>query len=148
MINGVEHNYVETFIDDRGFLSQILPEGKGNFAIRRIYSTRNYAIGTIRGFHKHRIEHKAFFVVSGSAKFVLVDDRQDSTSYKKIDTFVMSHLKPSVLYVPTGIYTGWMSLSENTLILGISTEPINTENPDDERLDPHSFGDVWSVKDR
>ncbi len=148
MIDGVEHNYVETFIDDRGFLSQILPEGQDKFSIRRIYTTGNYAYGTIRGFHKHKIEHKAFFVTSGTAKFVLVDDRQDSRTYKQIDTFVISHLKPSVLYVPPGIYTGWMSLSDDTVILGMSTESFDSENPDDERLDPHIFGNVWRVKHR
>lgn len=148
MIEEVEHNTVNSFLDDRGFLSQILPEGQSNFNIKRIYSTGNFSVGTIRGFHKHRIEQKVFFVTNGSAKFVLIDDRKDSSTYNKIDTFILSHLKPSTLFVPSGIYTGWMSLEPNTVILGISTEPFNKDEPDDERLDPYSYGDVWSVKSR
>ncbi len=148
MIDGVKNSRVESFIDDRGFLSQILPEGDESFTIKRIYSTGNFSKGTIRGFHKHKKEKKGFFVTSGSAKFVVVDDRKDSSTYKEINTFILSTLNPSVLTVPVGVYTGWMSLQNDTVILGISSEPFDKENPDDERLDPFAFEDVWKVKDR
>lgn len=148
MIEGVKNRRVESFIDDRGFLSQILPEGDESFTIKRIYSTGNFSKGTIRGFHKHKKEKKGFFVTSGSAKFVVVDDRKDSPTYKEINTFILSTLNPSVLTVPVGVYSGWMSLQNDTVILGISSEPFDKENPDDERLDPFAFEDVWKVKDR
>ena len=148
MIDGIKNSRVESFIDDRGFLSQILPEGDESFTIKRIYSTGNFSKGTIRGFHKHKKEKKGFFVTSGSAKFVVVDDRKDSPTYKEINTFILSTLNPSVLTVPVGVYTGWMSLQNDTVILGISSEPFDNENPDDERLDPFAFEDVWKVKDR
>lgn len=148
MIEGIKNSRVESFIDDRGFLSQILPEGDESFTIKRIYSTGNFSKGTIRGFHKHKKEKKGFFVTSGSAKFVVVDDRKDSPTYKEINTFILSTLNPSVLTVPVGVYTGWMSLQNDTVILGISSEPFDKENPDDERLDPFAFEDVWKVKDR
>lgn len=148
MIEGVRNNPVKSFIDDRGFLSQILPEGDESFQIKRIYSTGNFAKGTIRGFHKHKREKKAFFVPSGSAKFVAVDDRKESSTFKEINTFVLSTLNPSVLTVPTGVYTGWMSLDDSTVVIGMSSEPFDKDNPDDERLDPYAYGDVWKVKDR
>ena len=148
MIQGLQCNKVESFIDDRGFLSQILPEGDESFSIKRIYSTGNFSKGTIRGFHKHSREKKAFFVTSGVAKFVAVDDRKESPTYKQINTFVLSQLNPSVLVVPTGIYTGWMSLDDKTVIIGISTEPFDKNNPDDERLDPFTYGNVWEIKNR
>ena len=148
MIEGIKNSRVESFIDDRGFLSQILPEGDESFTIKRIYSTGNFSKGTIRGFHKHKKEKKGFFVTSGSAKFVVVDDRKDSSTYKEINTFILSTLNPSVLTVPVGVYSGWMSLQNDTVILGISSEPFDKENPDDERLDPFAFEDVWKVKDR
>lgn len=127
---------------------QILPEGDESFCIKRIYSTGNFSKGVIRGFHKHEIEEKAFFVSSGSAKFVAVDDRKDSHTYKEINTFVLSTLNPSVLRVPIGVYTGWMSLEDGTVLIGMSSEKFDKTNPDDQRLDPYAFGDVWSVKDR
>lgn len=148
MIEGVKNNLVESFIDDRGFLTQILPEGDKNFIIKRIYSTGNFSRGVVRGFHKHKREKKVFFVTTGTAKFVAVDDRKDGPTYKEINTFILSPLKPSVLIIPTGVYTGWVSLQDGTVITGISSEPFDKENPDDERLDPYAFGDVWKVKDR
>lgn len=148
MIQGVENKLVQSFIDDRGFLSQVLPEGDESFDIRRIYVTGNFSKGTIRGFHKHEHEKKAFFVPFGSAKFVAIDDRKDSPTYGEINSFVLSMLKPSVLVVPTGVYTGWMSLEEKTVVMGISSKSFDKNNPDDERADPNSFGDVWKVKDR
>jgi dTDP-4-dehydrorhamnose 3,5-epimerase-like enzyme len=148
LIEGVRNNPVKSFIDDRGFLSQILPEGDESFQIKRIYSTGNFSRGVIRGFHKHKREKKAFFVPTGSAKFVAVDDRNDSTTFKEINTFVLSTLNPSVLTVPTGVYTGWMSLEDGTVVIGISSEKFDKDNPDDERLDPYDYGDVWKVKDR
>ncbi|HEX5359119.1 MAG TPA: dTDP-4-dehydrorhamnose 3,5-epimerase family protein [Candidatus Nitrosotalea sp.] len=148
MIEGVRNNPVKSFIDDRGFLSQILPEGDESFHIARIYSTGNFSRGVIRGFHKHKREKKAFFVPTGSAKFVAVDDRKESSTFKEINTFVLSTLNPSVLTVPTGVYTGWMSLEDGTVVIGISSEKFDKDNPDDERLDPYAYGDVWKVKDR
>jgi len=148
LIEGIKNNQVKSFIDDRGFLSQILPEGDESFQIKRIYSTGNFSRGVIRGFHKHIREKKAFFVPSGSAKFVAVDDRQNSSTFKEINTFVLSTLNPSVLTVPTGVYTGWMSLEDGTVVIGISSEKFDKDNPDDERLDPYAYGDVWKVKDR
>ncbi len=142
------NNTVQSFVDDRGFLSQILPEGDESFEVKRIYSTGNFSKGTIRGFHKHQREKKAFFVPSGAAKFVVVDDRKDSPTYKEISSFILSMLNPTVLIIPTGVYTGWMSLDDNTVVLGISSETFDKDNPDDERADPHSFGDVWKVNDR
>jgi len=148
LIAGVKNSPVNSFLDDRGFLTQILPEGNKDFQIKRIYTTGNFSKGTIRGFHKHKKEKKAFFVPVGAAKFILVDDREDSSTYKAIDTFILSKLNPSVLVIPTDVYSGWMSLEDQTIVLGISSEPFDKENPDDERVDPNTFGDIWQVKDR
>lgn len=148
LIIGVKNNPVKSFIDDRGFLTQILPEGDKEFQIKRIYTTGNFAKGVIRGFHKHKKEKKVFFVPSGAAKFVVVDDREESSTYKEINTFILSPLSPSALTIPTGVYTGWMSLENGTIVMGVSSEPFDKEHPDDERLDPYAYGDVWKVKDR
>ena len=148
MIEGIRNNSVKSFVDDRGFLSQILPEGDDSFEIKRIYVTGNFSKGVIRGFHKHKREKKGFFVPSGAAKFVAVDDRKESKTYKEINTFILTQLSPSVLVVPTGVYTGWMSLQDNTVVIGISSEIFDKDHPDDERLDPHAYSDVWKVKDR
>ncbi len=115
MIEGVKHLPIKTFVDDRGYLTQIIQETDGIMPpTKRIYVTGNFAKGVIRGYHKHSREWKGFFVASGAAKFVLVDDRKNSPTYKNIDTFVLSPASSSILVIPTGVYNGWMSLEDKT----------------------------------
>jgi dTDP-4-dehydrorhamnose 3,5-epimerase-like enzyme len=149
MIEGVKNLPVNTYVDDRGYLTQIVQESDSAMPpIKRIYVTGNFSKGIIRGYHKHSREWKGFFVPSGAAKFVLVDDRKESKTYKKIDTFVMSPASPSILVIPTGVYNGWMSLADNTIVMGISSDVFDRNNPDDERIPPDAYGDVWTVKGR
>ena len=84
--------------------------------------------------------------MSGAAKFIAIDDRKDSSTYKEINSFILSHSNPTVLTIPPGVYTGWMSLTNDTTIIGIADREYDKDNPDDERLDPFAFGDVWEVK--
>jgi dTDP-4-dehydrorhamnose 3,5-epimerase-like enzyme len=149
MIDGVKNIPVKTFVDDRGYLTQIVQETDGIMPpIKRIYVTGNFSKGIIRGYHKHSREWKGFFVPSGAAKFVLVDDRKDNQTYRNIDTYVLSPASPSILVVPTGVFNGWVSLADNTIVIGISTDPFDRDNPDDVRLPPDTYGDVWTVKGR
>ncbi len=149
MIEGVKNLPIKPYVDDRGYLTQIVQETDGVMPpVKRIYVTCNFSKGIIRGYHKHSREWKGFFVPNGAAKFVLVDDRKDSPTYKDIDTHVLSPANPSILIIPTGIYNGWVSLDDNTILIGISTDPFDKDNPDDERISPDTFGDVWTVKGR
>ncbi|MGI0035093.1 MAG: dTDP-4-dehydrorhamnose 3,5-epimerase family protein, partial [Nitrososphaera sp.] len=98
MIQGVNHLPVKTFVDDRGYLTQVIQETNSVMPpIKRIYVTGNFANRVIRGFHKHSREWKGFFVASGAAKFVLVDDRKDSPTYKNNEAFVLTPASPSIL---------------------------------------------------
>lgn len=149
MINGVKNIDIKCYVDDRGSLTQITQiTDKLMPSISRIYITENFSKGIIRGFHKHSKEWKCFFVPKGAAKFVLVDDRKESETYKQIDTYILSKNSPSILIIPTGIYNGWMSLDNDTFLIGISSESFDREKPDDERIPPDTFGDVWTVKGR
>lgn len=84
----------------------------------------------------------------GSAKFVLVDDRPDSPTYKEMNTFIISERNPSLLVVPPGVYHGWMSLEDDTQMISTASEVYNRQKPDEVRISPDSFGDVWTVKGR
>lgn len=142
-MEGVKLIPVKVFVDDRGYVFQIVQESDKTFPkLERLYLVGNFSRGTIRGFHRHEKEWKAFFVISGSAKFVLVDDG------KNIETCVISSKNPTLFIVPPKIWHGWMSLEKNTMILGISNFTIDETKKDDFRKSPDSFGDVWTVKNR
>ena len=148
MIEGVRLIPVEWKVDDRGFLTQVFQSSDGLFPeVRRIYASGNFSKGTIRGFHMHKKEVKYFFVVSGAVRFVLA--REHENRKPEIDNLVISSRNPCILVVPAGIYTGWQSLEEGSMILGISDKVLQDSLSDDYRLDPFHFGsDVWETKPR
>jgi len=128
--------------DDRGYLYQIA----GNYKfpeIKRVYVVGNFAKGVIRGFHGHDKEWKAYFVARGSSKTVVVHEDGEISSY------VLTSRKPSVLVVPPKHLHGWISLEDDTLIIGISNRTLEESLVDDYREDPFKYGEeVWAVKPR
>jgi len=136
-------------VDDRGYLIEIIRATDPYFTkFGQVYLVGNFAKGTIRAFHKHKVLWDWFFISHGSAKFVLVDDRENSPTYKEMNTFVVCSRNPSLIVVPPGVYHGWMSLEDDTQMISTASEVYNRENPDEVRIPPDSFGDVWTVKGR
>lgn len=149
MINGVEVVDLMVHVDDRGFLFEILRTTDPYFAkFGQVYLVGDPARGTVRAFHKHRVLWDWFCIVHGSAKFVLKDDRPDSPTYGELMTIVASERRPCLIVVPPGVFHGWMSLEDNTLMVSVASEVYNREEPDEVRIPPDAFGDVWTVKGR
>src|SRR5579863_9669000 len=134
---------VECKLDDRGFLYQILADLRGYPQIERIYVVGNHSKGVIRGLHRHEGEYKFYFAAAGSAKF-LVETKGGAPA-----AFVLSSRRPAVLAVPPGLFHGWVSLSDDTMIIGMSNFTLAESERDDVRKDPLSFGkEAWGVKPR
>jgi len=139
---------VEWKVDDRGFLAQVFQISDNLFpGVKRIYVSGNFLKGTIRGFHMHKKEKKYFFVVSGAVRFVLA--KENEKGKPEIDNIVISSKNPAILVVPPNVHTGWQSLAENSVILGLSDTLLEDSLDDDYRRDPFYFGkDVWETKPR
>ncbi len=136
-------------VDDRGYLIEILRTTDPYFTkFGQIYIVGNFARGVIRAFHKHRILWDWFFVSHGAAKFVLVDDREESPTYGHTNVFVTSGKNPALIAIPPGVFHGWMSLEDDTQLISIASDVYNRVKPDEVRISPDSFGDVWTVKGR
>ena len=154
MIDGVKVIPLAVHHDDRGYLVEVArcaddpgPHGVVH-QFGQTYLVGNMTRGTIRAFHKHEELWDWFFISHGSAKFVLVDDRDNGTSKGEMMTIVISERKPSLIVVPPGVYHGWMSLEDDTQMISIASHTYNREQPDEVRIPPDSFGDVWTVKGR
>jgi dTDP-4-dehydrorhamnose 3,5-epimerase len=149
VIQGVENINLIARVDDRGYLIEIV-RATDPFLARfgQVYLVGNFAKGTVRAFHKHKDMWDLFFISHGAAKFVLVDDRGDSPTYKEMNTFVSSARNPSLIVVPPGVFHGWMSLEDDTQMISTATEVYKRERPDELRVPSDSFGDVWTVKGR
>jgi len=146
-IQGLEMIPLQVNFDDRGYLFEIIH----NYEISKfgqVYAVGDPARGTIRAFHKHEILWDYFCIVKGSAKFIFVDDRKDSKTYKEQEIVILSEKVPRIVIVPPGIYHGWMSLEDNTIMVSTGSELYDKENPDEIRISPDSFGDIWTIKGR
>ena len=136
------------FADDRGVfapflngLEEIAPKSAG---IKRIYYVCNNSKGVVRGFHYHKKEWKFFVIVFGSAKFVALNPDKPDEKYQ----FISSARKNNLIIIPPLYANGWVSLSDNTILVCGSSSTTEESIKDDKRFEPYKWGDVWSVKSR
>jgi dTDP-4-dehydrorhamnose 3,5-epimerase-like enzyme len=146
-------------VDDRGWLYEVI-HITDSFLPKfgQTYLVGNPARSAIRGFHKHRALWDYFCIVKGSAKFVLVvaDEEEVMEAARKgsvmgpdaLETYVLSALRPQLLVVPAGVWHGWMSLEDETMLLSTASEVYNPQQPDEVRAPSAIFGDVWTVAGR
>jgi dTDP-4-dehydrorhamnose 3,5-epimerase-like enzyme len=136
------------FADDRGTFAPFI-NGFGGIApkgieARRMYYVVNDTKGIVRGFHYHKKEWKFFVIVSGSAKFVALNPDTPNDKHQ----FISSARKNNLIIIPPFYANGWVSLSDNTILLCASSSTTQESLKDDKRFDPYKWGDVWSVKNR
>ena len=53
-----------------------------------------------------------------------------------------------MLIVPLGTWHGWMSVEDDTLVVATGSEVYNRASPDEVRVSPDVFGDVWTIRGR
>jgi len=152
MIDGVQVIRLTTYVDERGYLTEIARAAGGDephsviHQFGQVYLVGDPARGAVRAFHKHAELWDWFFISHGSAKFVLKDDRAASPTYEEMMTVVIGEHNPTLLVVPPGVYHGWMALEDDTQMISIASHTYNRAKPDEARIPPDSFGDVWAVK--
>jgi len=136
-------------IDDRG---QLIFVNDFNFdVVKRFYVVENFSTNIIRAFHGHLKEAKYALVVSGSAMVAIVqmDDCCKPNKKNKVNRFILSVRKPSILYIPSGYANGLKSLEENTKIIFFSTSTLEESKNDDYRFPYDYWGEnVWRIENR
>jgi dTDP-4-dehydrorhamnose 3,5-epimerase len=148
MANGLRLIAGSSHVDDRGFVSFV---NDFDFArVKRFYMVENHTAGLIRAWHAHRLEEKYAYVVQGVAlvSAVRIDNWENPSVPDKIDRFVLSAQKPSILYIPAGYANGFKSLTQDMKIMFFSTSTVEDSLKDDVRWPPDRFGDVWKVIER
>jgi dTDP-4-dehydrorhamnose 3,5-epimerase len=140
--------------DDRGYLIEIARYAEDPAAhgvvhkFGQVYLVGDPVRGTIRAFHKHEELWDWFFISHGSAKFILVDDRDQSPTKGEMMTILASSRRPRLIVVPPGVFHGWMSLEDDTQMVSVASHTYNPNKPDETRISPSHFGDVWTVRGR
>jgi dTDP-4-dehydrorhamnose 3,5-epimerase len=134
-------------IDDRGEVGFV---NGFNFAgVKRFYTVRNHRLGFIRAWHAHRRESKYITVVQGAAIVgaVKIDDWDNPSRDLKVNRFVLSAWKPSVLFIPKGYANGFMNLTEDAILVFFSTSALEESQGDDIRYDAY-YWNPWQIIER
>lgn len=134
-------------IDDRGGLT--FANGFDFEGVKRFYMIANHRQNFVRAWHGHKKEAKYLMAVSGSfvVGAVKVDDWDNPSKDLEVHRFVLSAMKPSILYLPAGYANGLMNLSEDSKLMVYSTSSLEESKGDDFRFDARHW-DIWGVIER
>jgi dTDP-4-dehydrorhamnose 3,5-epimerase len=134
-------------VDDRGQVSFV---NSFQFdTVKRFYMVSNHTAGFVRAWHAHQKEGKFVYIVSGSAIVcaVPIDNWETPDRGAKVERFVMSAQKPSILYIPRGYANGFKTLTEGTRVMFFSTSTLEDSKGDDFRYDARIWN-PWDVVER
>ena len=103
----------------------------------------------MRAWHGHKYEEKYLTVVLGAAKVgaVAIDDWDNPSKTANVREFVLTGTKPATLHIPAGFANGFMSLTDDTVVLVFSTASLAESRDDDFRF-PARHWDIWKVTER
>jgi dTDP-4-dehydrorhamnose 3,5-epimerase len=146
---GVIYEEIKRFADDRGDFTNVALEigdktGKKGIIFKRSYIINNNQQGVVRGFHGHRKENKLFFVPRGCFKFIIMN--METREWKE---YILSEAAPKILFVPGGHYNGFVSLTDDALLITFSSSSMEESIKDDVRLPFDTLGkEVWNINHR
>ena len=136
--------------DDRGYLMEILRDDSPTFTkFGQVYLVGDVARGTVRAFHRHQELIDWFFISHGTAKFVLVDGRDDSPTYRNYQIIVAGDRKPVCITVPPGVWHGWMALTDDTQLISVASVSHDPSKLDEQRVEPEYFNYMkrfWEIE--
>ena len=131
-------------VDDRGALGFINDFKLSEF--ERFYTVENHQKGFIRAWHGHLIEAKAILVLRGTALVcaVKLTDKVKPSKDEAVKRVVLSTTNTSALFVPAGYANGFMTLSDDALILVFSSKTLDESSNDDYRF-PFDYWNPWEI---
>ena len=135
---------IEKYLDDRGSLSVLISKNRNDAPnskkTEEVYLIEIPNSETIRASHKHQDIDEFFIMFDGSAKFVIIDDRKDSPTYKKSYSVFLNGEFRTALFVPSGIFHIFKTTSNNSKCLAISSKAYDKNNPDIIPIESKFFG--------
>ena len=109
----------ERFEDHRGSYMEVYDSEKFNSLCGKIDFVQDdisiSSRGVLRGLHGDWRTTKLVTVLNGSGYAVIADNREDSPTYKKWQSFVLSGQNKLQLLLPSGIGNSVLSLTDNMI---------------------------------
>ena len=148
-IQGVLTKPLRVIPDERGFLMEMLRSDDELFErFGQAYVTAVYP-GVVKGWHYHRKQTDHFVCITGMAKVVLYDSREDSPTHGQVQEFFIGQRNPTLVKIPPFVMHGFKAVgTEMAMIVNFPTELYDYQNPDEYRVawDSPEIPYDWSLK--
>ena len=149
MIEGVKKIPLRRIADDRGYVTEILRSDADHFVHFGQVYVSSCRKNIIKAWHAHRKQTDHMYVVKGTAKLGLYDDREGSlTRGEYMQVILGEEGEDTLLIIPPLVWHGQMALSEMSFLINVPTELYDYETPDELREPVDAFEDIWTVKSR
>ena len=135
------------FKDHRGSFARFFDfaESKSSSCSQISYAcnTNSY---TLRGMHSQSepfSESKVISCISGSALDILVDLRPSSPTFRSVSTIQLDSEDPISIFVPRGVFHGYLTLQPNTTLLYLIDTPYQPSASIGFRYDDPLINHLW-----
>ena len=144
----------EPFKDDRGLLARVFCQRElqhilHNKNIVQINHSLTRQKGALRGMHFQyppKSEIKMVKCLRGSVFDVMIDLRQDSSTFLKWHGEILSVGNMKMMYIPEGFAHGFQTLEENSELLYLHTEFYSPEHEWGVRYNDPKIGIKWPLE--
>ena len=140
-------------IDERGYFSRIVDvkefrEAGINADFVQISLSQNYGKGTLRGLHSQtgsRSEDKLVVCTRGQVFDVCVDMRENSPTFLKYCSAVLSEDNGNSIYIPKGCAHGFITLTDNAQLIYFMTAEHDPSSEKGYRWDDPELEIAWPL---
>jgi dTDP-4-dehydrorhamnose 3,5-epimerase len=150
LIDGVAVRRAKVLCDERGRLGEIMRADDPWFEkFGQIYFTTTYP-HVVKAWHFHKRQTDHFYVLKGTVKIVLYDDRKESVTCGVVNEVYLGEQSPGLLRIPPGVQHGWMCVGQvEAYVVNLVSEMYDYASPDEFRTPPHenTIPYDWARKD-
>jgi dTDP-4-dehydrorhamnose 3,5-epimerase len=149
LINDVIIKELKPILDERGYLQECFRSDWPQYEkFGQSYITVAFP-NVVKAWHCHKIQTDNMVCISGNAKLVLYDGREESSTYKKINEIFFGEKSPLLVTIPPNIWHGFKAMGgEKMMVINTPTELYNYSETDEYRL-PYDTADIdydWEIK--
>jgi len=149
MIEGVILTPLRQIFDERGKVMHMLREDSPVFSrFGEIYFSCTHP-GVVKAWHLHKAITLNYAVIYGAIKFVLFDDRPDSSTRGEIQEFFISPENYMLVTVPPLIWNGFKGVGmETAIVANCATLPHSPDEIERRPVSDDSIPYDWALEHR
>jgi dTDP-4-dehydrorhamnose 3,5-epimerase len=146
-IEGLRLVSVPSFIDDRGTFMRVFDSEYSLAGIaEQVNVSINPQLRTLRGMHfqtSGQPENKIVSLLSGSVYIAIIDLRKESSTYLTVFEASFKYEDKLSFSIPAGCATGWISLTDNTILHYVMSSRFEENSYSGLRFDDPAFKINW-----